>query len=136
MWPATSYACSSKRAMCNRRRSARGREEVVDLTLSKCVAHRTEDAHWLVARPERPAWVCVAVVQGELGFVQRGLDPAKEVVAVGHTSAWYKATWATAAARATPPHREPSDSRTTAALTTLVPQPALDGDRFWGSGSV
>ena len=85
MWPATSYACSSNVRCAIGEGPLEGREEVVDLTLSKCVAHRTEDAHWLVARPERPARVCVAVVQGELGFVQRGLDPAKEVVAVGHT---------------------------------------------------
>ena len=125
-----------KRAMCNRRRSARGREEVVDLTLSKCVAHRTEDAHWLVARPERPAWVCVAVVQGELGFVQRGLDPAKEVVAVGHTSAWYSDCLGDSGGEgdAAPPgaKRFEDDRR----ASRRVPQPALDGDRFQGSGSV
>jgi len=55
---------------------SRGREDFVDLTLSYSVAKRTEDAHWLVARPDRPAWACVAVVQGQFGFVQRGLYPA------------------------------------------------------------
>lgn len=63
-----------------------GGEEFVELTLPHGVAQRTKDAYWLVARPECSAWARVAVVQGEFGFVQCGLDPASEVVAVGHTA--------------------------------------------------
>src|SRR6476619_1807597 len=52
-----------------------GREEFVQLMLPMGVAPRTEDAYGRVARPERPAWRGVAVVQGELRLVQGGLDP-------------------------------------------------------------
>lgn len=52
--------------------------------LATGVAPRTQDAHRVVVGPERPARGRVAVVQGELRFVQRRLDPGKEVVAVGH----------------------------------------------------
>src|SRR5215208_175493 len=52
-----------------------GSEEFVELMLPMRVAPRTQDAHRLVPGPERPAWGRVAVVQGELRFVQRGLDP-------------------------------------------------------------
>ena len=63
---------------------SRASEGLVHLMLPIGVAQRTQDAHGLVAGPERPAWVRVAVVQGDLRFVQRGLDPGQEVVAVGH----------------------------------------------------
>src|ERR671924_1812931 len=43
-----------------------GSEEFVQLTLPMGVAPRTQDAHRFVARPERPTWRRVAVVQGEL----------------------------------------------------------------------
>jgi hypothetical protein len=42
---------------------------------SAALSPRTQDAHGLVAGPERPAWGRITVVQGELRLVQRGLDP-------------------------------------------------------------
>ena len=50
-------------------------EELVQLTLPMGAAPRTQDAHGLVAGPECSAWASVAVVQGELCFVKRHLDP-------------------------------------------------------------
>src|SRR3954451_17735627 len=52
-----------------------GSEEFVELMLPMGVAPRTQDAHGLVAGPERPARGCVAVVRGELRLVQDGPDP-------------------------------------------------------------
>src|SRR5919197_2985707 len=55
--------------------------------LSVGVAPCAQDAHGLVPGPECPASGRVPVVQGELRFVQGGLDPAEEVVAVTHAAA-------------------------------------------------
>src|ERR1700733_1030095 len=59
-------------------------EEIVDLLLAIGVARRPQDAHGLVARPERPAGGRVAVVQRQLRFVQRCPDPGQEFVPIGH----------------------------------------------------
>jgi hypothetical protein len=48
---------------------------LVHFMLAIGVAHRTQDAHRLVAGPDRPAWGRVAVVYSDLRFVQHGLDP-------------------------------------------------------------
>src|SRR4029077_1565037 len=69
-----------------------GREELVDLLLPVGVPPRTQDTHGLIAGPERPAWGGVAVVQGELRFVERALDPGQEVLAVGHAVSMLQAT--------------------------------------------
>ncbi len=52
-----------------------GSEELGHFLLPMCVAPRTQDAHGLVAGPERPAWGRVAFVQGQLCLAQRRLDP-------------------------------------------------------------
>src|SRR5829696_4306762 len=61
--------------------------------LSMGVAPRTQDAHGLVAGPERPAWRGVPVMQGELRLVQGGFDPGLEVVAVGHEVSMLSSTF-------------------------------------------
>ena len=58
------------------------REELIEFVLTVCVPERTEHAYGLVSRPKRPAGGCVAVVQRNLRFVQRGLDPGEKVFAV------------------------------------------------------
>jgi hypothetical protein len=69
------------RMQLERVRPARGEappersEEFVELVLPMRVAPRTQNAHRLVTGLERPARGRVAVVQGELRFVQGGLDP-------------------------------------------------------------
>src|SRR5690349_8856186 len=69
-------------------REARGErcEQLVQLLLAVRVAKGAEDADRLVARPDRPARTCVAVVDGELRLVEHGLDPRQEVVAVAHAT--------------------------------------------------
>src|SRR5262245_308755 len=50
-------------------------KQVVQLILPMSVSPRPQYAHGLIARPQRPSWGRVAVVQGELRFVQRSPDP-------------------------------------------------------------
>jgi hypothetical protein len=61
-----------------------GVEEVLQFVLPVGVPPGTQDGHGLTAGPERAARRRIAVVEGELSLVQRGLDPAQKVVAVGH----------------------------------------------------
>ena len=59
-------------------------EELVELPLAVRVAPRTQDAHGLIAGPDRPPGCRVAVVQRELRLVQRGLDPRTKILQVRH----------------------------------------------------
>ena len=55
--PTTAYPCRSNVYDVQSQNVLERREEFVDLTLSNGIAKRTQDAHPLVARPDRSVWL-------------------------------------------------------------------------------